>query len=187
MLVAVTGERMGNLVLVEPVIAPSAQGDEVVAQLRAQLDHIESDPVQPVIPDVAKAALLLRSQNPQLSESFSMTLARRATEPCDGGVRWRWDPILRSLHGLSFGGTANEFLMLLRSIRARIALIAGDASNFPRCADSVLLHAVLPEAERITLPGDHNVHVGSADLLASRIAGLVNGERRAVASVELRH
>ncbi len=170
MLAAVRRERIKRLVLVEPVLAPRPPDADAVAQLGAQLDFIASQPRQSIIPRLETAALLLKAKNPELSESFSLLLARRATEACEGGIRWRWDPLLRSLHGLSFNGTAEQYLALLRCVGAPVTIVSGDSSNFSDHEDRAKLSAALPRAEHIGLPGGHNVHLASPNLLARCIA-----------------
>jgi hypothetical protein len=168
MFAAVRADKLVQLILVEPVLPPLGQNDDALAHLTAQLDHLAAPAGHPAMPDVATAALLLRSYTPSLSEPLSLQLAARGTQLSEGGLRWRWDPLLRDFfYGVAFTGTREHYLSLLQRVTAPITLVAGASSRFQH---GPKLHSVLPHAQLLTLQGGHNVHLDAADALSRCIA-----------------
>src|SRR5207249_1880144 len=98
--------------------------EEAADHLATQLGYLGSSPPHPIFPDVSTAAARLRQAAPALSHEQALSMAIRITETCDGGVRWRWDPRLRTRAGLSLSGMNNErYLKLLSRIQAPTLVI----------------------------------------------------------------
>ncbi|MGK7875070.1 MAG: hybrid fatty acyl-AMP ligase/type I polyketide synthase [Xenococcaceae cyanobacterium] len=168
-------QKVKNLVLVETVLPTEVNEEEAVEQLATHLDYLASPPEHPVFPDVSTAAERLRLATPALSESLAMKLAQRITEPCEGGVRWRWAPLLRTRAGIGFNGIGkSRYLGLLRRIKAPITLVYGDSSNFNRAEDLSSQEQAMPEAERVILSGGHNLHLEAPSNLARLISQRVD-------------
>jgi hypothetical protein len=168
MFAAVRADKVVHLVLVEPVLPPLGQNDDALAHLIAQLDYLAALAGHVAMPDVASAALVLRSYTPSLSEPLSLQLAARGTQQSEGGLRWRWDPIWRDAYcGVAFTGTREHYVSLLQRLTAPITLVAGVSSYFQQVPK---LHSVLPHAQLLTLQGGHNIHVDAADALSRCIA-----------------
>ena len=153
-------QKVRDLILVETVLPSEVNSEEAAQQLATHLDYLTNPPQHPVFPDVAAAAKRLREATPALSSSLAMMLARRITEPCPGGVRWRWAPLLRTRAGIGFNGIGkSRYLDLLRRIKTPITLVYGDLSNFNRAEDLLEQQQAMPKAKRIRLPGGHNLHL----------------------------
>lgn len=164
-----------KLVLVEPPVLRQGSQEDGAKILTTYLDYTVSTPVHKVLPDLEVAAKRLRGAMPSLSAEWAERLARRNTEQADGGVRWRWDPRLRTRLGTAFGGMYGgpEFLQELCGcieIPAELVFGADSELNFP----DHFLETVLPAARRITVPGGHHPHLVAPTRLADIISqGLV--------------
>ncbi len=170
MFASIRPQKVKNLVLVETVLPSEVSEDEAAEQLATHLDYLASPPQHSIFPDISTAADRLRLATPALSESLAMKLAQRISEHCPGGWRWRWDPLLRTRAGIGFNGIGkSRYLGLLRQIKAPIALIYGDSSNFNRTEDLLEQQKAMPKAKRITLQGGHNLHLEAPSELAQVI------------------
>jgi acyl transferase domain-containing protein/acyl-CoA synthetase (AMP-forming)/AMP-acid ligase II/pimeloyl-ACP methyl ester carboxylesterase/acyl carrier protein len=163
-------QKVKNLILVETVLPSETNEEDTAEQLANQLDYLASVSEHPVFPNVAAAAERLRLATPALSESLALKLADRITEPCEGGVRWCWSPLLKTRAGISFSGIGkSKYLGLLRRIKAPITLIYGDRSDFNREEDLQQQQEAMPDAKRVTLAGGHNLHLETPSALAEII------------------
>ncbi|NER52281.1 MAG: alpha/beta hydrolase [Symploca sp. SIO1A3] len=166
-------QKVRALVLVDTVLPSDGNDNEVVEQLATHLDYLASPSEHPVFPDVATAASRLRQGTPNMSQALAFKLAQRITEPWDGGVRWRWDPLLRTRTGIGFNGNSfprARYLELLRQIQAPITLIYGDTSQLNRTDDLSEQQAVMPQAKRVFLSGGHNLHIDAPEAIVNLIA-----------------
>ncbi|NEP08925.1 MAG: alpha/beta fold hydrolase [Symploca sp. SIO2C1] len=173
MYASVRSQKVRALVLVDTVLPSDGNDNEVVEQLATHLDYLTSPSEHPVFPDVATAASRLRLGTPKMSKALALKLAQRITEPYDGGVRWRWDPMLRTRTGVGFNGNSfpkARYLELLRQIQAPITLIYGDTSQLNRTDDLSEQQAVMPQAKRVFLSGGHNLHIDAPQAIANLIA-----------------
>ena len=171
---SVRPQLVKNLVLIETILPTEAREDDTAQQLATHLDYLASPPEHPVFPDVEAAAERLRQTTPALSKSIAMMLAGRITEPCEGGVRWRWEPLLRTRAGISFNGIGrSRYLGLLKRIQAPITLVYGDRSNFNRNEDLSEQQLAMPNAEKVVLSGGHNLPLEAPSGLAKIISSAV--------------
>jgi pimeloyl-ACP methyl ester carboxylesterase len=167
-------QRIKNLVLVETILPTEVEDEEAANQLATHLDYLTSPPEHPVFPDVEAAAERLRQGTPAISKSLAMLLAERITEPCDGGVRWRWAPILRTRAGVGFNGIGrSRYLGLLKRIKVPITLVYGDKSSFNRQEDLAAQQAAMPHAEKVVVSGGHNLPLETPSALAKIISGAI--------------
>lgn len=176
---SVRPEKVRALVLVEPLLPPAAPAaGSPVDRLTTHLDYLASDLQHPLLPSVKAAAERLRHQTPSMGEAMSLRMATRLTVPDTGGVRWRWDPSLRTRSGLAFSGefTRADYLAMLRSIRRPVTVVFGDDSGYARPRDRQELLAALAGATVVELNGGHNLHVDAADELAELIAAMASGQ-----------
>jgi pimeloyl-ACP methyl ester carboxylesterase len=164
-------QKIKNLILVETVLPSDTEDiEETAKQLVTHLDYLTSTPEHPIFPNLAIAAERLRQATPALSETLATKLAERITEPCEGGVRWRWAPLLRTRAGIVFNGIGkSKYLGLLRRIAVPITLVYGDKSNFNRQEDLSEQQAAMPAAQKIVLSGGHNLHLETPSALARAI------------------
>jgi acyl transferase domain-containing protein/acyl-CoA synthetase (AMP-forming)/AMP-acid ligase II/acyl carrier protein/predicted alpha/beta-fold hydrolase len=172
MFASIRTEKVKKLILVETVLPTEVKEEEAAEQLINHLNYLSSPPKHQIFPNIATAAERLRLATPSLSESLAMQLAQRITEPHQNGVRWRWDPLLRTRTGIGFNGIdRTRYLGLLRQIEAPITLIYGDRSDFNRPEDLAEQQKAMPDATRIVLSGGHNLHLEAAIDLAKIING----------------
>ena len=173
MLASMRSPKIKSLILVETILPSSPKNTEIISQLTTHLDYLSSPPQHPIFPDVATAASRLREATPTMSTELSLQLARRITEPYSNGVRWRWDPLLRTrtlMNSCGFPLTKAQYVRLLQQIQVPITLIYGKSSNFNRQNDLLAQQAAMPKALRIVLSGGHNLHIDTPQALAKIIA-----------------
>ena len=160
-----------KLVLVEPPVLREEPQEDGAEILTTYLDYTASKPVHTVLPDLVVATERLRRGMPSLSAEWAERLARRLTEQVDGGVRWRWDPRLRTRAGIAFGGT-DTGPAFLRKLCGRIEipalLVFGAESELNGPGHS--LETILPTARRIAVPGGHHPHLVAPAQLADAIS-----------------
>ena len=171
--------EVAGLVLVEPVLPAENNDTDAIAQLTNHLDYLATPPQHPLFKDAAVAAARLRRSTPSLSAAMALKMAERLTEPCNDGVQWRWDPRLQIRTGLGFSGTAfsrSRYLQLLKQLQVPVTLVYGDASDFNKPEDLALQQAALPHAQRVTLPGEHNLPLDAPEALAATIAKMAARE-----------
>jgi pimeloyl-ACP methyl ester carboxylesterase/NAD(P)-dependent dehydrogenase (short-subunit alcohol dehydrogenase family)/aryl carrier-like protein len=163
-------EKVGALILVESLLPTESADDEAVDQLVTQLNYLVAPPQHPELPDVASAAKRLRRAMPALSEEQALRMANRITEPCNSGVRWRWDPRLLTRAGIMGGLTlkAEKYFELLRRIQAPVTLVYGQEANSQHSLERLL--ALIPQATSVILAGGHHLHIDAKEALADVIA-----------------
>ena len=169
LLAASRPERFAALVLIEKPL-PSGAPDEAADLLTAQLDQLAAPPTHPIFPDLAAAAKRLRQATPALTEEQARLLAERITEPCAGGLRWRWDARLRTRVGITQPGLElPRYLALLRRLKPSPLLVYGSASGVLREGQQSALLEALPQARRVELTGGHNLHLEAPEELVRLI------------------
>jgi acyl transferase domain-containing protein/acyl-CoA synthetase (AMP-forming)/AMP-acid ligase II/pimeloyl-ACP methyl ester carboxylesterase len=167
-------QRIKSIVLVETILPTANETEDPAEQLAHQLDYLASPPKHPVFPNVEAAAQRLRKATPAISKALAMLLAERITEPCEGGVRWRWEPLLRTRAGISFNGIGrSRYLSLLKKIKVPITLVYGDKSSFNRNEDLAQQQEAMPGAIKVVVPGGHNLPLEAPSALAKIISGAV--------------
>ena len=167
-------QRIKNIVLVETILPTANEDDDPTASLTNQLNHMATPPEHPVFPNVEAAAERLRKATPAITHSLAMILAERITEPCEGGVRWRWEPLLRTRAGISLNGIGrSRYLKLLKKIKVPITLVYGDKSSFNRIEDLNQQHEAMPNATKVVVSGGHNLPLEAPSALAKIISSAV--------------
>lgn len=167
-------QRIKNIVLVETILPTASEEEDPTTTLTNQLNYIAAPPEHPVFPDVEAAAERLRQATPAISKSLAMLLAERITEPCQGGVRWRWEPLLRTRAGISLNGIGrSRYLNLLKKITVPITLVYGDKSNLNRAEDLNKQQEAMPNATKVVVSGGHNLPLEAPSALAKIISGAV--------------
>jgi acyl transferase domain-containing protein/acyl-CoA synthetase (AMP-forming)/AMP-acid ligase II/pimeloyl-ACP methyl ester carboxylesterase len=167
-------QRIKNIILVETILPTANEDEDPTTSLTNQLDYMASPPEHPVFPDVKTAADRLRRATPAISPALAMLLAERITEPCEGGVRWRWEPLLRTRAGISLNGIGrSRYLNLLKKITVPITLVYGDKSNFNRTEDLNKQQEAMPNATKVVVSGGHNLPLEAPSALAKIISSAV--------------
>ena len=162
-------QRIAGLVLVEPPPLPAQEAWSPMESLALQLNSLAEAPSHPIFAGVPAAAERLRHSLPALSEAWALRMAERLTEPCAGGVRWRWDAILRTRAGLVFDGayTTASAVELLNRLAAPTILIYGDTVDSAAARAPAALS--LLGARRVGLHGGHALHIDAPEELAQAI------------------
>ncbi|MCC7360098.1 MAG: alpha/beta fold hydrolase, partial [Anaerolineales bacterium] len=165
LLAAAHPERFAGLVLVEP---PSPPAQPASAPLSEPFTASAEPPAHPILPSVQAAAERLRQTLPALSPARALRSATRLTEPCPGGVRWRWDPVLRAPGGLVFDLNVTAAGPNHRLDHLPPTLIVyGDGPDSLAMRGSAPLN--WPGARRVILPGSHTLHIDAPAALAEHI------------------
>jgi pimeloyl-ACP methyl ester carboxylesterase len=163
-------DRLAALVLVEAALPTEARGSDA-DRLATHLDYLASPQVHAIYPDLVTAAERVRAVTP-ISPAQALAVAHRLTEPCDGGVRWRWDPLLRTRAGLTFHGVElppERFRALIGGVRCPVTWVHGDASELPRVA-GLAIPGLGDRAREVVLRGGHHLHLDNPAELAELIA-----------------
>jgi pimeloyl-ACP methyl ester carboxylesterase len=170
--------QVTQLFLVETIVPNDINDAETANHLTTHLDYLAAPPQHPVFPDVAIAARRLRQVTPQLSEELSAALVERSTVAVENGVQWRWDAFLRTRAGIEFNGISRRrYLALLADIQAQITLVYGDASEFNRPEDLEAIRTAMPNAERLTVAGGHNLHFENPQAIADILIQHLNSPK----------
>jgi acyl transferase domain-containing protein/acyl-CoA synthetase (AMP-forming)/AMP-acid ligase II/pimeloyl-ACP methyl ester carboxylesterase/acyl carrier protein len=172
LLASLRPEKVQALVLVETILPSDSSQEDVATQLTTHLDYLSKPLHHRILADVDAAATRLKQATPTLTEERAIALAKRIVEPCEGGVRWRWDPLLRTRAGLTFNhlpfGKA-KYMELTQQIQAPITLIYGNQSRFNRPEDLQEQAIAFPNAHVVTTEGSHSVHLECPDKIAAVI------------------
>jgi acyl transferase domain-containing protein/pimeloyl-ACP methyl ester carboxylesterase/acyl carrier protein len=166
-----------RLILVEPILPPKNPPVSLGDQLASYLDRSSHTLNQPLLPDLSTAAARLKQGIPSLSDKLAARLALRLTEPCEGGLKWRWDPRLRSRTSVEIAGTwlnRADYLGLLEPHAGKLTCVYGDR-GLNRSEDKMDSRANdFPVARSMTLPGGHHLHFDSPEELADLIHSTIS-------------
>ncbi|PZV09422.1 MAG: polyketide synthase module [Leptolyngbya sp.] len=166
-------ERVQRLVLVEPVVPGLGSSPEPASQLVAHLNALAATPSPVVLASVAVASERLRALKPYLSQPVADQMAQRLTQAVEGGVVWRGDPRLQTRTTLSMSGGLLDrqgYGQILRGIQRPTTVVFGQSSQFNRPEDLAFLQENLPQAERVSLAGGHDLPLETPGDLAHVIA-----------------
>jgi pimeloyl-ACP methyl ester carboxylesterase len=160
------------LIMIEPLVPSAATDRDPALQLTTHLDYIASEPAHTVFDGIEQAATILRHQTPSLSSETASRLARRLTEPCKGGLRWTWDPLLRTRTGIGFDSPFERasYFEMVRSLTCPVTLVVGEQSAFHRSQNHTALIAAVPSVRQVVLAGGHNLHFDAPKELAEIIS-----------------
>jgi pimeloyl-ACP methyl ester carboxylesterase len=165
---AVRRTHVRTLVLVENILAWDTASADIARRIGAHIDELDALTAHPVFFNVGAAADQLRLSTPSLPEVAALRLADRATEPCQGGVRWRWDPRLRS------GGALDLFMPQYRDVVSRLEMpltsVRGANSPLPDSRDDASRQLASKDFRELVLSGGHNLHLEAPVELAAIIA-----------------
>lgn len=164
-------EQVRRVLLVEPVLPVGRAKTLISEQLTAHLDHALAAPAQTALAGAAAAAARLRQGIPAASEELSAILAARASEPCEGGLRWRWDPRLQLRSALGFAGnwlSRADYADLLRGLGPRLTVVYGDR-GLNRPEDRLDAAEGIDAARCVCIVGGHHLHLEAAEALAALV------------------
>ena len=162
-------DRVAALVLVE-CPSPEEIGEaELLEQVSQHLSYLSAPPAHPLMRGLEEAAGRLRRLTPSLPEEAARKMAQRITVRTDGGLKWRWDSLLRTRSGPSslwMSVPRARYAALLSRIQAATTIIRGETSVFNRDGELAWWKSALPDARWHTLPGGHNLHIDTPHELA---------------------
>ena len=191
-LAALEAERLDALVLLEGMGPPYSDLSLTPDRLRhwsttLRKVHLNAGPDQrragrKVMADTADAARRLQGLNRRLPESRALALAETLTEPVEGGVSWRYDPLHRTPAAKPYlQGEAEAFW---RAIEAPVLSVHGTETGWRvRGLSERHTHfrnittAVLPEA-------GHNLHHDRPDAVADFVKTWMNSPGRCSSVLE---
>ncbi|MCI0393412.1 MAG: alpha/beta fold hydrolase, partial [Chloroflexi bacterium] len=172
MYAAIRPEKLGALILVEMAASQNEGVDDVQQKLAVHLDYLASSPQHDVLPDVQAAAGRLRQAIPAMRAETALRVAERLTEPYAGGVKWRWDPLLRTRTGivLEFGETSPaKYAALLGQKKLPLMVVFGTATRDARTRELAQQLAEAANVTPVALPGGHHLHYELPAQLADAI------------------
>jgi myxalamid-type polyketide synthase MxaB len=154
--------RVRHLVLVEPILPFLREHRGALEVLKNDLRYRDEPPAHAVFPDLETGASMLELSYAGLSAHRAAALARRVTEPCQGGLRWTWDPRLRNPLGVDLAFSRRAYLALLAELPLASTRIYGEKSQF--AGTDVLLQpeVLLPRSRTVVVAGGHNLHTDNA-------------------------
>jgi pimeloyl-ACP methyl ester carboxylesterase len=163
---AVRPAQVRSLILIElPTL-----GGRSIDGLRVHLDALSDWAPHAVFPNATVALQAIRHANPRMTSDQARVMAARLTEPCLGGVRWRWDARLRTLARIAYSSTSGltegRFIEMLRSNGPPTTLIYGSNSELLPRSDVDSFVQAANGVRAIWLDGGHNLHHDAADVLA---------------------
>lgn len=166
-------ERVAALVVIEGLGPPSLDAKAAADQFRRHVTELACPPSHRPIASLEQAMERMRRYAPELSEAKARRLAERVTEPCDGGLAWRWDPLHRTRAAIAFD--EERYLAILARVTAPVTLVVGSRSWFR--FDISRRQAALVDLERVEIPSGHNPHHDMPHRLAQIIATAAGSPR----------
>lgn len=174
-LASVRPELVRQLVLIEPVLPSSSDGADSRAAIQTLLDYRRTTPRHSPMATLQDAATKLQKVMPNLADPFALRLAERGTQAHQGGLIWRWDPVLQSRTSLNLQGgpiSRSSYLQLLAELDIPVCALYGRESRFNRQEDLDAQRQSLSKARRITLDGAHHLTVDAPLAIASEVLRL---------------
>jgi pimeloyl-ACP methyl ester carboxylesterase len=170
-------ERVLSLSLIESLGPTAGPPENALPRLRGFLEDLERAPNRKRYPNVEAAAARLRENNPTLTESAALYMARHGTEPVEEGLVFTFDPAHRRRFGSSYDDA--QWLAVSAGVTCPVQLIRGD--NGFRFLEEERLQARLT-ALRITrpplvIPGGHHVHLEQPEALARALVEFIQPAR----------
>jgi pimeloyl-ACP methyl ester carboxylesterase len=157
-------DRVAALVNIEGLGPPRVSDEHAVGQMVTHLRQLRGTPQHRPLADLDDAVARMRAHTPELPEAEARRLAERVTEPWQGGLRWRWDPLHRTRGAIAFD--VDRFVLVLGRIRAPVTLVIGATSPFA-LDDGEERFACLATARKVRLPSGHHPHFECPERLAT--------------------
>jgi pimeloyl-ACP methyl ester carboxylesterase len=160
-------ERVTHLTLIDalPILAPAA---EVPARVTKHLADLRSFSREPrAVRSVEDAARRLMRNNASLEPAVARILAEGNVGPVDGGLAWKWDPLLRAHSPLPV--TEEVLRQLAAQVKQKLLVLRAEKGILPPEAE---LRARFPmlQFDLQTIPGTgHHVHLDAPEEVARRI------------------
>ena len=175
MYAAARSERLRTLSLVEGLGPPEMEPRDPTNRLRAWLDGVSRMRRTSARPmkDQWEALERMRVQNPELSDELGSFLVAKSTEQtADGGLRWTFDPLHKTLSPRPF--QAALFESVLSSITTPTLLVAGERGM--RLGDEKRRMEKIPDHRFVEIPDvGHMIHWMKPKELANELAQFIEG------------
>lgn len=174
---ALLGERCRSLVLLEGMGPPTNDPNQTVQRLQSWATALGRDPMtgtaarrresRKTLPDVETAARRLQKHNPRLTQARAVELATHLTEPADGGVVFRHDPLHMTPAAKPY--YIDEARAMWRAVTAPVLVLSGAESLMPT-QDLAERAGNLAVSQLRSVPGaGHNIHHDRPDFVAEAI------------------
>jgi pimeloyl-ACP methyl ester carboxylesterase len=162
--VAARPGRVTHLALIDalPLTVPAADIPPRVTKYLEDLRSFSREP-RPVR-SVEDAAERLMRNNASLKPEAARILAEGGTGPADGGLAWKWDPLLRARSPLPV--TEDVVRLLAEQVKMKLLLLRAEKGILPPEPE---LRARLPmlQLDLHTIPGSgHHVHLDAPQEVA---------------------
>lgn len=180
---SLVADRIDAVVLIEGMGPPF---DEPGTSMRRTADWLETlrNPsakgsvdarrgMRPKMASLEEAEARLRRANPRLDPAIAAELAQTFSEPFDGGVAWRFDPLHRTKSPKPY--LREEAEAMWRSLSMPVLSMHGTESAWT-FIDVRERHALLPRGRAIDIEGaGHNIHHERPALVAHLTAAFMRG------------
>jgi len=170
-------ERVKRVVLLEGAGPLAATADKAAAQLSSALadeGKIRASGSR-VFPDL-DAAIGARARDTELDRESARLLVERGSEVAGGGIRFTYDPRLKTRSRFRF--TENQVLAFLAAISCPVLAIRA-LQGWPFPEDIVMARlAVIPDLERAEVEGGHHVHLTHPERVTPPIKKFFSETRR---------
>ncbi|MEM7437340.1 MAG: alpha/beta hydrolase [Myxococcota bacterium] len=115
-----------TLCLIEGIGPPELEPRNAAKRITAWLDGVarKRDKRGTPIADLSEAVRRMRVRNPELDDDLGRFLAERSTTAVEGGLRWSFDPLHRTLGPRPFA--RSQFQEVLSAILAPTLIVAGE-------------------------------------------------------------
>jgi pimeloyl-ACP methyl ester carboxylesterase len=165
--------RVAGLVLMEGAGPLATPPEDAPALLRRALEDERrvAEAAVKIHPDLA-SAVAARCQGTDLDPASARILVERGVEPTDGGVRFTFDPRLRTRSRWRF--TEEQVLAFLGAIDCP-ALAVRATSGWPIPEEQMAMRlAAVPDLTRIEIEGGHHVHLTHPERVAPAVSGFLS-------------
>jgi len=173
---AVFPGRVRRVVLLEGVGPLAADAENAPQQLVAALeDESKVDAAEPrTFPDLERA-VAARMRDTDLPTDAARLLVERGTEKVEGGLRFTFDPRLKTRSRLRF--TEGQVRAFLAAVECPVlAIKASRGWPFPEDVVAARL-AVIAHLEREEVEGGHHVHLTHPERVATRVLSFLSATR----------
>jgi len=173
---AIFPDRVRCVVLLEGAGPLAADAEKAPQQLVAALaDEARAGAAEPkIFPDL-ESAVSARMRDTDLPADAARRLVERGTENAEGGVRFTFDPRLKTRSRLRF--TESQVRAFLAAVECPLlAIKASRGWPFPEDVVAARL-AVIAHLERAEVEGGHHVHLTHPERVAPQVSSFLSATR----------
>lgn len=163
--------RVKSITLIESLGPAGGPPEGALERLRGFLDDAHRPPRRKRYASLEEAAARLRENNSSLTEAASLHLARYGTEPSEGGVVFRFDPLHRRRFGHGFDEA--QWLAILSAVTCPVQVLHGSHGLTFDDAQAKARLAALRSPRPHTLSGGHHVHMEQPEAVARALSHFI--------------